>query len=391
MGRDLRSRRGAGPRAPHDAGVRRHAAHERTRGLRAAQRGSARESCLPHHGSLSREIRFDTREPAQRRRAARRRRDRFARTGDRHRLGRSRRATRFAALDRGGAAARRPFGALGRRQARRAAVRDHPRRIDRVRGAGATRSAAARWTRSASRPRRSTSSRSSWSRPAPATTGTSTRSTTTVRTTYPYRNLDARTSTTCSRCSPTASRPRAAAAAPTLHHDRVNGRVRGAARRAHRGDHLGRRDPRTANYNVVAEPEGTGDRNGRRRLRGREHGRRHLSARHHLVDDPPRRDRAWCACRTRTARRRRSRSGTARASAARSNSRARSPRSARRSTSATTPTAKAWLQDAVRARSGRRRTSRRLRARGQGDPRRGADRHDRDRRALLRRRAAGCS
>ncbi len=41
-------------------GLRRHAAHERARGVRARRRGSAKGVVLPHHGSLSREIRFDT-------------------------------------------------------------------------------------------------------------------------------------------------------------------------------------------------------------------------------------------------------------------------------------------------------------------------------------------
>ena len=62
-------RRGADPRAPHDAGLRRDAAHERAGRVRARGPGSARAIVLPHHGSLVARDPFRHREPAQERRA----------------------------------------------------------------------------------------------------------------------------------------------------------------------------------------------------------------------------------------------------------------------------------------------------------------------------------
>jgi ATP-dependent helicase Lhr and Lhr-like helicase len=57
----------------------------------------------------------------------------------------------------------------------------------------------------------------------------------------PIARWSAPISTQCSRCSPKASPPRAGAAGAYLHRDAVNRRVRGAARRAPDGHHLGRR------------------------------------------------------------------------------------------------------------------------------------------------------
>ena len=53
------------PRAPHDAGVRRHAAHERTGRVRARGRGSAKASCLPASRQPLARDPLRHREPAQ--------------------------------------------------------------------------------------------------------------------------------------------------------------------------------------------------------------------------------------------------------------------------------------------------------------------------------------
>ena len=58
--------------------------------------------------------------------------------------------------------------------------------------------------------------------------------------------------------------------------------------------------PDNNNYTVVQWPEETPGRHGRRGLRDRQLGRRHLPARQHVVADPPRRGRRACSSRTRS-------------------------------------------------------------------------------------------
>ena len=74
-----------------------------------------------------------------------------------------------------------------------------------------------------------------------------------------------------------------------LHHDRVNGRVR--SRRGSRMAAImsGGAIPETANYNVIAEPDGTLIGNVDEDLRCREYGRGRVLTRHDVVDDPARR------------------------------------------------------------------------------------------------------
>ena len=74
-----------------------------------------------------------------------------------------------------------------------------------------------------------------------------------------------------------------------LHRDRVNGVLRG--RRGARLAALtsGGAIPETADYRVLADPDDTFVGTRQRGLGDREHGGRHLPARHHLVADPPRR------------------------------------------------------------------------------------------------------
>ncbi len=159
-----------------------------------------------------------------------------------------------------------------------------------------------------------------------------------------------------------------------------------AARRAHGGDHLGRRDPGDRELQRRRRARRPRRRHGRRRLRRREHGRRRLPARHDVVAGSAASSRASFASRTRTARRRRSRSGTARVSGRTIELshevallRAGDRRARRRGRAAV-------ADRRVRPRPRRRGAGRRVRARRQGGARHGADRHDDRRRALLRRR-----
>ena len=90
--------------------------------------------------------------------------------------------------------------------------------------------------------------------------------------------------------------------------------------------------PDNNNYAVVQWPEETQGRHGRRGLRDRELGRRHLPARQHVVADPAHRGGRACSSRTRAASRRRSRSGSARRRRARASCPTRSATCAARST-----------------------------------------------------------
>ena len=175
---------------------------------------------------------------------------------------------------------------------------DHARRAGRVRRAAARRARGPRSTalRPAARAAR---------HPGPADRGRACAARPGARTTLfdagaprlrPTRRSRARTSTRSSSCSPRASRPAAAGARRCLHRDGVNGVLRGAARRAPR-----RRSPPAAPSprppTTACSPSPTTRFVGTRQrgLRHREHGRRHLPARQHVVADPARRGRAWCA------------------------------------------------------------------------------------------------
>ena len=84
-----------------------------------------------------------------------------------------------------------------------------------------------------------------------------------------------------------ASAPAAAAGPPTCTGTRSTGTLRGQARRPAGGAHLRRRDPRARRLPGAGR---AGQRPRRHRQRGlgdREHGRRRVPARHHLVADPP--------------------------------------------------------------------------------------------------------
>ena len=136
VGRDLRPHRGARARASLDAGLRQHAAAGRARrasSRRAAGRGCGRRRTTAACRARSRlDAERDSR-PASCARSSRRRRSSWASTSAR----RSGVPDRIAALDRGRAAAHRPRGTLARRRAEGPVLRDHARRADRMRGAGA--------------------------------------------------------------------------------------------------------------------------------------------------------------------------------------------------------------------------------------------------------------
>ena len=203
------------PRTPHDARLRQHAAAERARRVRARPRGSARASCC-RITAACRATCASTPKTASRTAncapSSRRRRSSSASTSARSisscRLG-------IAALDRGRAAAHRPLRPLGRREARRAVssrltrdeliecaalVRAHPQRRD---GRAGDPGRAARHSRAADR--RVRAPRDEWDDDALFATGAH-------RLSVP-RPRAQRLRRRRRRCSPTASRPRAGAAA----------------------------------------------------------------------------------------------------------------------------------------------------------------------------------
>ena len=120
--------------APHDARVRQHAAHGRTRRARAQrpsrQRGRHRAS--RQHGEGAQALR---RTEAEARRTESAGGDRLARARHRYRRRQSRLSDRFAALDRDLPAARRPLRPRDRRHAQGAPVSALARRSGRVRSA----------------------------------------------------------------------------------------------------------------------------------------------------------------------------------------------------------------------------------------------------------------
>ena len=125
-------------------------------------------------------------------------------------------------------------------------------------------------------------------------------------------------------CWPRASRTRRGRRG-ALHPSR-RGQPRAArpARRAADRAHLGRHDPRHRRLPGACSSRRTTSIGTRQRgLRGREHGRRRLPARQHLVPHPARRARHACASRTRRGSRRPSRSGSARRRAAATSCRSR--------------------------------------------------------------------
>ena len=151
--------------------------------------GSEPDVVLPHHGSLSRADAARCRIAVEAWRTARRGCHRFARTRHRYRNRGPGVPDRFAAIDRGRAAAHRAIRSLGRGETERPPVRHHARRTHRMRGAGLAPFARASWSASRFRKMRSTFSRSrSWRKPR--------REPCEVdelfelfRSAYPYRNL----------------------------------------------------------------------------------------------------------------------------------------------------------------------------------------------------------
>ena len=222
----------------------------------ALDQASRGRRVLPHHGSLSRELPLRRRASLEERAARGRRRDRVARTGHRHRHDRSGRPARQPARDRRRAAAHRTLGSLGRGEARRAPLRDDSRRTGRVRCARARDPRPARSMRCACPLRRSTFSRSRSSRLRHARLARRRAVRTGARRRTPTAHLereDFDDVVTMLADGVATSRGRSGT---FLHYDRVNGIVRGR-----RGARLaaitsGGAIPETANYNVVAEPDG---------------------------------------------------------------------------------------------------------------------------------------
>ena len=197
------------------------------------------------------------------------------------------------------AAARRPLRPREGRRPEGPALPDEPRRARRVRRAGARPARAARSRRSripdraARRPRaadrrrgvrrrRSTSTGSSRSSAAPGPTATS-----------PRAEFDAVVDMLSEGIATAPGRT--ARAPPPRRRERPRAR---AARRAHRRAHRRRRHPRHAAVRGRRRARGARGRPGRRGLRRREHGRRRLPARQHLLAHPPHRGGRRSASRT---------------------------------------------------------------------------------------------
>ena len=219
--------------------------------------------------------------------------DGVARARHRHRRRRAGVPARLAALDRGLAAAHRPRPSRRRRHAQGAHLRDDARRGRRVRGGGARDGArpngyGGRSSRGSSR-RRSTSCRSSSSRPARRADFGDEALYRLVRGAAPYASLPRAEFDDVVAMLGDGIATRRGRSGAHLHLDRVNKRVRG--RRGARIAALtsGGAIPDKADYTRRRGSDRSGRRHARRRLRHRVDGRRHLPARLALVAHPPRR------------------------------------------------------------------------------------------------------
>ena len=285
----LRPHRRADRGAPHHAGLRQHAAHGRARGApprRAPRRGARRRAPRqPCQGA-----RLDAEQRLKRGELEGAGRDRVAGARHRHRRRRSRRASsarraRSPPSCSGSAAPATPSAACRRAACSRSRATSwsNARRCS-------TACAAASSTRCTCRRSRSTCWRSRSSPRSPAANGTRTSS---------------------SRCAPrlalsrrwtrddfdavvrmlaegfTTRRGRAARSSITT----PSTTCCAAARRAADGADLGRHDPRQRRLPGAARAGGDHRRHRQRGLRGREHGRRRLPARQHLLSHPARRAR----------------------------------------------------------------------------------------------------
>ncbi len=171
---------------------------------------------------------------------------------------------------------------------------------------------AANWMRCRSRKSRSTCSPSRSSPARPARIGTRRQLFELMRSAYPYRELTREEFDDVVRMLAEGFSTKRGRRGALIHHDAVNQRVRGR-----RGARLvaltsGGAIPDNADYRVVLEPSETVHRHGQRRLRRREHGRRHFPARQRLLANPARSTPAPCASKMRTDSRRASPSGWAR-------------------------------------------------------------------------------
>ena len=199
---------------PHHAGLRQHAPPGRARGPPPGRAPGRKRRAAASRQPLARAA-PGSRAAAQERRTARRGGHRLARAGHRYRHGGPGLPDRLAALHRGGAAAHRPRRPLGGRAAQGPPLRHHARRADRMRRPGA------RHPPRRARPPGDSAQRAR--HPGAADGGRLRlrrfRRRRAVRPGAPRLALPhagARAiSTQCWRCSPRASPPRAAAAAPT--------------------------------------------------------------------------------------------------------------------------------------------------------------------------------
>ena len=244
-------------RAPHHARVRQHPPARRAPrapARRAPRRRRRRRAPRqPLEGAPA-----PGRDPPARRRPARARRHRVARARHRHRPGRAGVPDRLAAQHRHVPPARRPVQPQPRRHAEGPPLPAHARRAGRVRGA------ARRGARRPARRDRAVATPARHPRPADRRrgrarrSGAPTTSSTLVRRAAPFADLDARAVRRGRRArAPTASRPVAAAVARYVHHDAVNGELRGRKGARLAALTSGGAIPETGDYRVVAEPDDT--------------------------------------------------------------------------------------------------------------------------------------
>ena len=168
----------------------------------------------------------------------------------------------------------------------------HPRPAGRVRGPGAGGPAGGDRRRGAAgRAARRAGASRSWP-PPPPRSGTRTRSTRSAGRPGPTPTSPEPISTPSSTCSSEGIATSRGRAGTMLHRDGVNRRLRGPARGAAGGAHLGRRHPGQRQLRRAARARGDADRHHRRGLRHRVDGRRHHAARQQLLAHPARRARA---------------------------------------------------------------------------------------------------